>query len=333
MKGDGLDANESNRLFQQADALFKAGRISESLQLLQELNRHYPNTRNILFPLALCLKRLGHVEEALAVCEQLTAHFKDPRADELREKLMHSRTPAGPPPIPGLELDGLDGGELKLNGLDDILGMEPRRPIAPVAVQGSGHDWKKIALIAVGVVALLCIVILPPLLYTSPELPDAPPAAQTAGGGATAVALQGFGIGYLLFSFAFGFVLQCIAVYLVLILFGKLPEDGFGDNIIHISRNVLIFNLWCLIPIVGFFIALYVLVTTYDLGISGCLVFVFISIVLSIIVVLGIVGLGFLFGFGLVQGILQSLPDENAALLMHENTRAFAAMRAAFPIA
>ena len=61
-----MDAQEATRTFKQAEALYAKGRHAEALQLLENLDLNFPNTKNILYPKALCLTALGRKAEASA---------------------------------------------------------------------------------------------------------------------------------------------------------------------------------------------------------------------------------------------------------------------------
>jgi outer membrane lipoprotein-sorting protein len=81
-----MDAQEATRTFKQAEALYAKGRHAEALQLLENLDMNFPNTKNILYPMALCLAALGRKADASAACDTLDM-LQDSRAQELRAKL------------------------------------------------------------------------------------------------------------------------------------------------------------------------------------------------------------------------------------------------------
>lgn len=99
-----MNTQEGQAKFQGADQLFRLGRYQEALQLLVELNRDFPNTKNILFPTALCYEKLGRTAEAMQLADQLVQQFRDTRAETLKARL----TTKGRIPIGGLDLDAID---------------------------------------------------------------------------------------------------------------------------------------------------------------------------------------------------------------------------------
>lgn len=66
-----MDKEDARDLFKNADRMFKAGDFVASLELLNRLDREFPNERHIMYPRARCLAALGRTSEAMALCEQL----------------------------------------------------------------------------------------------------------------------------------------------------------------------------------------------------------------------------------------------------------------------
>jgi tetratricopeptide (TPR) repeat protein len=140
-----MSSQESKQKFDQASALFKAGRHAEALQLLNALNQAHPNSKEILFPAALCLEQLGQTEQALNLCEQLLTQHGDNRAQQIKDRL-------APPTIPGME--GLEG----LDALNFDIGGPSKRstpPRIPVAASNTNTYMMIAGLVAVVVVVLL----------------------------------------------------------------------------------------------------------------------------------------------------------------------------------
>jgi hypothetical protein len=78
--------------FKEADSLFRSGRYQEAMQVLVELDRSFPHTKNILFPMALCLEKLGCPGEAEQMCDRLIAQFGDQRAVQMKARLGKPQT-------------------------------------------------------------------------------------------------------------------------------------------------------------------------------------------------------------------------------------------------
>ena len=55
---------EASEKFALAKELFTKKRFEDTLDILNELEAAFPNTKNIMFPKALCLAKLGRFDEA-----------------------------------------------------------------------------------------------------------------------------------------------------------------------------------------------------------------------------------------------------------------------------
>ena len=141
-----MDAQEATRTFKQAEALYAKGRHAEALQLLENLDLNFPNTKNILYPKALCLAALGRKAEASAACDSLDA-LGDTRTQAIRDRL----GPAALDDDPGMGLDA--------NLLGDFDRPAPKQPV-PVQAPSRMPLYAGIG----GAAAL--VVIIGALLYT-----------------------------------------------------------------------------------------------------------------------------------------------------------------------
>jgi len=83
-----VEPDASQEKFDRADRLYQANRFEESLLLLAELDKEFPNTKHILYPMALCLERLGRADEALQLCNLLIQRFQDERAHVLKARIV-----------------------------------------------------------------------------------------------------------------------------------------------------------------------------------------------------------------------------------------------------
>lgn len=92
---DRINRKEAERLFQQADQFYREQRYTESLEILDRLDRIYPNRHRVLFPRARCLAKLGRFDDALAVCQTLVSEHEYDKARPLLDKLVqHQSAPS-----------------------------------------------------------------------------------------------------------------------------------------------------------------------------------------------------------------------------------------------
>ncbi len=260
------NASDSTRYFKQADELYCAGRYQEAMEVLSDLNRRYPNTKNILYPLALCLEKLQRTDEAVLICDQLTALFQDPRAAQLKERISASQMSALFAPI----------------DLDMPRRTEALRPPLDNTPQTDNRRWIYTAVAAV-LIILLPLVLFP--LLRSPGTNGAPAAptvqnSQPVAEGQTVPAPAGSNVqnreqpraplvsplASLLLNFLITYSLSIAVTYPILMVMQKLREDTFKGNVIDISRTLGICYLWGLLPIVGVFISAVYFMRHYELS-------------------------------------------------------------------
>lgn len=167
-----MDNADARKRFEEADALYRAGRYSEAVVLLQQLNAEYPNQRNVLYPLAFSLAAVGRIDEARALKDTLVAQFDDRRADRLERYIGECMVAVTPPTVkletpanlPTMDLNDVDVGMVGLpqasGHLDDPLAAfdlnaPPQGALAkPIPNLGPDDDtlvWK----IVLAVVTLL----------------------------------------------------------------------------------------------------------------------------------------------------------------------------------
>lgn len=140
-----MNPQEAQQRFQQADALFRQGRLQEALGMLVDLDRAFPGSKNILFPMALCYERLGHPTEAIQIADRLLQQFHDPRAEALKARL----TPSIATVLPG----GID-----LSALDIQLDAPRPRIAKPMPVSSGGlSDTALKYLVFGGLVVLMAV--------------------------------------------------------------------------------------------------------------------------------------------------------------------------------
>lgn len=81
-----MDGAPAKDRYDEAKALYRAGKYAEALKLLDALQRAYPQAKNILLAKAECLIALGWHEDAAALCEQVLQQHDDARARRLLGK-------------------------------------------------------------------------------------------------------------------------------------------------------------------------------------------------------------------------------------------------------
>lgn len=73
--------------YRRARKLFSKNLVAEALDLLDQVERAYPNTPHVMFSRAVCMARLGRLDEARALCNMSEAMHGDAAARELRGKI------------------------------------------------------------------------------------------------------------------------------------------------------------------------------------------------------------------------------------------------------
>ncbi len=279
-----MDPQESQQKFHQADSLFKAGRYNEALAILDQLNRAFPNTKNILYPAALCLEKLGRSRDAINLCDQLISGHQDTRAQNIKNRLAASMQA----PVEDTSLASLG-----MPGASDILDMGPPRSVPAYKPAETERDWKKYALIGLGVAALLAVLIIPPLMYEAP--PDtgaASPAPRAPEAWTPEYIQQAIGVGEYILITIVGMLGYMVGGFVALLLMTKLPSDEFLDNFLSLGAIALGVTLLGFIPFVGPIIALVIIAKTYDLGCGGLFIFAmcagFVAAITSVLAVFGV---------------------------------------------
>ncbi len=260
------NTSDSTRYFKQADELYCTGRYQEAMQVLSELNRRYPNTKNILYPLALCLEKLQRTDEAVLICDQLTALFQDPRAAQLKERISAAQMSALFAPI----------------DLDMPRRTEAPHPPLDNTPQTDNRRWIYTAVAAI-LIILLPLVLFP--LLRSPGTNGAPaaPAVQSGQPVAEGQIIPAPAAGMvenreqpraplisplasLLLNFLITYSLSIAVTYPILMVMQRLREDTFKGNVIDIARTLGICSLWALLPIIGVFIGAVYFMRHYELS-------------------------------------------------------------------
>ncbi len=82
-----MDKAIAKQQFQEADVLYRQGRYDESLAILGELNREFPNQKHIMLAAAKSMEKLGMIEEAKLLCHQMIRAFDYGKAHRLLDYL------------------------------------------------------------------------------------------------------------------------------------------------------------------------------------------------------------------------------------------------------
>lgn len=102
-----IDRKDAERLFEEADQLYRDLRYADSLAILDRLNEAFPNKHRILFPRARCLAKLGQFQEALDLCQALVnEHDYDKARPLLRTLSAHQAAPSTVELEPYIESSG-----------------------------------------------------------------------------------------------------------------------------------------------------------------------------------------------------------------------------------
>ena len=284
-----MDTQEGQRKFQQADTLYRSGQYQEALGLLNELNRAYPNTKNVLYPAALCLDKLGRSPEALPLCDQLIQQHQDPRAERLKAKIQQrTENPyaAGGDHVDTSLANDLLDLDVALEG--DILDMSGSarvyKPVEPDPI-----PWLKYGLIALGVAAVLAIVIVPLAIYEPPE--HAP--VKESGRVNTSMIYIGMFAAYLVIV---GF--QTAGAYICLMLQRALPHHDFWSNFFNISVSMFLATI-LESSLFGIFVTGLWFTKAYDLSFGALIVLYIFRIVFGVV--------GFVIGMALFVGSIATV--------------------------
>lgn len=238
------------------------------------------------------------------------------RALELREFIYKAQSPAiDPAPRPHIHsIEGLNQ-EAHAGVLDDLFAPQP--PPAPHAAApiADGKPYKKYLLIGGGILLALLLAALPIVmrLMNGPPGPREPAAPrqseaaieQDAGhpfqastpeqqeARKLALGKAGFAT-FIVLIIAVSLAATTAALYLTLMLTGKLPYDAFADNIINAGSMAVVISLLNFLPCLGFLIVLYILYKTYDFGLIDFLIWIGINVAIG-------------FGLGVVLSVVLQL--------------------------
>ena len=300
-----MDGREATEKFKLAKQLYAGKRHSEALRVLDELDAAYPNQKNVLYAKALCLSALNRSDEAHSLCMQIIAVFDDPKAKQLKQKLE--------PRESGTALDDLRQdllGDMGSSAAPPPVAADEKSPILRYTLIGFGSAFGALLLLTLG---MLVVAKVQDKFAEVSQLPapGAQPSAETPYGEYDETdqydpySQYGEGGGYggtqempsweTLFeqqsplqmgvNLVLNLLVTFSTLYLTLMLTGKLPEETFGENFGQIAGMTLILfllnflNCFCC---AGLIISIYILHNRFDMGFLDFLLFIGLSIVLSI---------------------------------------------------
>jgi hypothetical protein len=219
-----LEAADGKRYFDEADALFRAGRYVEALSALRALDDAYPGTKNILFPMALCLEHLGRGDEAQPICDVLIDKFQHAQAIEMKLRLR--------PTTLDVSLDSLE-----IEGDYDVPDLGPVETLpVPELEEERTSPWKVVAVVGGCLVSLLIVLCTPFILQ---KLGVVETRQETAV--SSPLAMMNFGIvliGLMLFQ-AFGTGVAALALGTI----NKLPANSISGVLLHVGMTLLGANI------------------------------------------------------------------------------------------
>ena len=271
----GMNASEATADFGRAKELFGAGQYKESMRLLVDLDRQYPNTRNILLAMATCLEKLECPGEAEQICDRLLALGPDPKAAEIKARINAARNAANIGGIYGpIDLDMA------------LRASAPRPPATPAPT-----DRRRMILIG-AVVAVAVLLLAIPLILRGPQraAPAVAQQAQSIAAGQTLVQQDGpqltvatavpLAVAYFLAVLA-SYVVSILVFYPCLRFTGHLREESLRDNLQDLFITMLFVYLWCLIPLVGWIFGLIHFMRHYELTCLEVLIITFVAGILQ----------------------------------------------------
>jgi hypothetical protein len=254
-----LDASEATASFNRAKDLFQGGQYTESMRLLMDLDRKYPNTRNILLAMASCLEKLECLGEAEQICDRLLAVSPDAKVTAMKARIVAARSASG-----------LTVPEEPAN-FDDIP-LRAGVPLPPATTGVLTSNRRRMLLIGGVVAATLLILVLPFLLRMAhPQTPagqqtPAPVAQQAAPPAVpgTLPVLPQFAIWIITAIISFG--VSFLVLYPGLRFLGRLRGGNLAANLADLTGTMLVVYLWGLIPIVGWILGIMHFTRHYELS-------------------------------------------------------------------
>ncbi len=255
-----IDASEATAHFKQADGLFRAGQYTESMRLLVDLDRRFPNTGNILFAMASCLEKLECFGEAEQICDRLLALSPDARAAGMKARIAAAR--------------GASGAAVPDEPMLPDIPLRTGVPHPPVAAGSQSPDRRRMYII--GTVAALAVLILVlPFALRRPQ-PSMPAAAQQtqapvaqqqvpSDGAAELPRTPRFVTWILTALISYGVTL--LVLYPCLMFLGRFREGDFAANFAELAGTLLIVYLWGLIPLVGWILGIMHFMRRYELSV------------------------------------------------------------------
>jgi len=94
--------DEAQQLFLEASQLYQEGQFAAAIEILEQLNRVFPNNEGVLLSQAHCLAHLFRTVEAIKLCDRIVARHKSAKALELKNYLIKND---GIPSFPNMDED------------------------------------------------------------------------------------------------------------------------------------------------------------------------------------------------------------------------------------
>ncbi|MCL4217867.1 MAG: hypothetical protein KJ052_12790, partial [Candidatus Hydrogenedentes bacterium] len=254
---------------------------------------------------ALCLSAMNRRDEAHSLCMQLIAVFDDPKAKQLKQKLEPGE---GGTALDDLRQDIL--GDIGSSAALPRVVNEEKSPILRYTLIGLGSAFGALLLLTLGILVVAKVQdkvaevsqLPAPGVQPSAEIPygeydesdQYDPYAQSGAGGGYGgtqempsweTLLRQQSPVQMVVNSLLNFLVTFTTLYLTLMLTGKLPEETFGENFGQIAGMTLILFLLGFLNCLccaGLFISIYMLHKRFDMGFLDFLLYIGLSIVLSI---------------------------------------------------
>ena len=83
-----MNQDDARRGYERADGMYRDGDYLGSLEILEELDEHFPGKKSVILSRARCYYKLRRFDEAMTLCEEITENYDYPLADSLKEKIL-----------------------------------------------------------------------------------------------------------------------------------------------------------------------------------------------------------------------------------------------------
>ena len=253
-----VDASEAAANFKRADGLFRSGQYTESMRLLVELDRRFPNTRNILLAMASCLEKLECLGEAEQICDRLLAAAPDAKAAAMKARIIAARA------VPDASVPGLPP-------YFDVP-LRTGVPSPPAATASQNPDRRRTYIVGAVIAVAVLILVFPFALRRPPatapsavQHTQAPIAQQQPPADQAAELPRVPRLVIWIVTALISYGVSLLILYPCLRMLGRLRQDTFAANFADLAATMLMVYLWGLIPFVGWILGIMHFMRHYEL--------------------------------------------------------------------